>query len=202
MNESSLKTLSPLQKMAFKVLPRGRNALSQIFIERAPTDMLHFCVEGYMNGSDHERKIIDYLINNRSFGFTDKNLRDRPHWIERDNDICEAFKSCLDLMAIAYPTEPLGAESLFMLISMMPDGLRRRGVPVTRESLRSRFLLNTITRKLLSRTVILDGYVAFIENNREAIERNFETILERNLVQAKDIRIIIDAHPALVTGAL
>jgi hypothetical protein len=202
MNESSLKSLSALQKMAFKVLPRGRNALLQIFIERAPTDMLSFCVDRYMNGTDNEREIINYLLNNRQFGFTDKDLRDRPHWIERDNDICEAFISCLDLMAIAYPTEPLRAESLVMLISMMPDGLRRRGVPVTRESLRSRFLLNTITRKLLSRTVILDGYVTFIENNREAIERNLETILEKNLVQAKDIRIVIDAHPALVTGAL
>jgi hypothetical protein len=188
--------------MAFKVLPRGRNALLQIFIEHAPTDMLSFCVDRYMNGTPNEREIIDYLLNNRQFGFTDKNLRDRPHWIERDKDICEAFRSCLDLMAIAFPTEPLRAESLISLISMMPDGLRRRGVPITRESLRSRFLLNTITRKLLSRTVILDGYVAFIENNREAIERNLETILERNLVQAKDIRIVIDAHPALVTGTL
>lgn len=202
MIQSAFDVLTPLQKKAFKVLPAGRNAYRQLFIEYAPTEMLDFCVTSYESGTSNEQSVVSYIVNDEHFGFRDRTLRDLPFWTEQDADLCDAYRNCLDLIALAAPYLPLKLESAVNLISGMSGNMRRYGMPCTRENQRARFLLNVITFRLPSRTKILDSYRKFISDNRVVIEKNIELILERKLYQPRDIRTVIDAHPVLVEGVL
>lgn len=196
---SSLDVLTPLQTKAFKMLPQGRGARRQLFIENAPTDMLQFCVSNYQNGTENERQVIGYATD-RYFGFSDRKCLEWQK--QRDADFCEAFQNCFDLVAVAASYLPMGLESAVDLLVSMSENMRRIGTPCTRENQRARYLINVITYRLPSRTIIKDGYRDAIFASREAIERNLDVILDRKLFQMKDIRTITEAHPALVSGAL
>lgn len=196
---SSLKTLTPLQRKAFKLFPDTRNARRQLFIENAPEEMLQFCVNRYENGTKNEQNTIGYMLG-LYFGFHD---RTRSEWWEQhDADFCEAFQNCLDLVAVAATYLPLRMEAAMSLLDSMSKNMRAEGVPCTRENQRTRYLVSVITYSLPSRTIIKEGYRVAISTHREAIERNLDTILKRRLYQIRDIRTITDTHQALVSGAL
>lgn len=184
------------------MLPQGRSATRQIFIEEAPEHILEFFVRRAVDGTPGELEIINYAINGRQFGFSVSTLRGSDYWREQDAHFFSVFQYCLDLAAITAPTYPLGTEGVTSLLSSIASFVGRGSISPTREAIRSRFLVNVITRKLSRRVKILDSYRDFISANREPIERNLGLILSRNLITAKDIRTVINVHPAITEGTL
>lgn len=174
---------------------------SAMFVNHAPINMLQFCVDRYENGSADEKAAVSQ-VTRRGFGFTNSNLSESEHWKQWDNDFCDVFQNCFDLIATSSRFLPLGLASAFDVLSPMSENMRRYKIDATPENQRTRYLVNVITFRLPSRTVIKPSYTTFIGSNRESIERNLERILERRLCQPRDIRELIEVHPVLTGGTL